>query len=111
MEELVKVNKDEINIDNKESINDFYLFKVDGKKVGYGFTTNISDDMIKIYIDEEYRSNGYGKILFGKMLELFDCDVKLKTSNKHMYNIICSYGGKLAYNAGDLSMFIILKNK
>ena len=93
MEALVKVNINDINIENKDHIKDIYIFKLDDKKIGYGIITDNKDDLIKIYIDEEYRSNGYGKKFFGKMLGLINSNVKVKTDNEHMICIIKYYKG------------------
>ena len=48
-----------------------FLYKLvkDDKVIGYGTINNDKENIIYIYIEEQLRGNGYGKILFSKMIE------------------------------------------
>lgn len=46
----------------------FKLIK-DNKEIGYGTINKDKEDAFYIFINEEHRGNGYGKILFSKILE------------------------------------------
>ena len=98
-----QIDKKLINITNIENIHKAYALENEKKIIGYGITTNNVNNKIEIYIKEEYRSNGYGKILFGKMLEELKKEnykeIKLVYSrdNYRIRNIIEYYGGKQLY--------------
>lgn len=110
MKSVNKIDITNINIENKEHITDFYVFKNDENKVGYGFITNQEKDKVKIYIDEKYRSNGYGRIFFGNILSILNDKVIVKTDNPHMINIIKYYSGEELSNDNGTITFIIPKH-
>ena len=47
-----------------------YSLKLDGKEIGYGYIYDREINPIEIYIDEQYRSNGYGKYLFSQLQQI-----------------------------------------
>lgn len=85
-----------LNIDKSSEA--FALYKED-VIIGYGLIYGKSIKQIEIFIKEEYRSNGYGKILFGRMLgELKKKNIKnikiiFPRENYRIKNIIISFGG------------------
>ena len=67
--------------------------------IGYGILTENNDNKIEIFIKEEYRGNGYGKYIFGKMIEELkkekykEIKLTFKRDNYRIKNIIIYYGG------------------
>lgn len=109
MEALVKKDISKIIIENKEDIKEVYEFIKNDNKIGYGIIKNNNEDQLQIFIYEDYRSNGYGKLFFGKMLETIKQDIRVKTNDNHMINIIDFYNGKeLSRNKG-MRVFLIPK--
>ena len=107
MEALVKKDISKINIDNKDDIKEVYELIKDDIKVGYCLLKNNTKEEVQIFINEEYRSNGYGKLFFGKILDMLNKDVYLKTNNENMICIIKYYNGKeLSRNKGIISFVI-----
>ena len=51
--------------------NEVYVMKKDGEILGYGKINSDIRNRLQIFIFPEYRGNGYGKILFGKLVDLF----------------------------------------
>ena len=47
-----------------------YSLKLDGKEIGCGYIYDREINPIEIYIDENHRSNGYGKYLFSQLLQI-----------------------------------------
>ena len=66
---LIKVNKgDGPNLQIGEY--DFcYKLVKDNEGIGYGTINKDQENQLFIFIDKQQRGNGYGKILFSKMLE------------------------------------------
>ena len=57
-----------LQIERCEQDTSKYSLKLDGKEIGYGCIYVREINPIEIYIDEQYRSNGYGKYLFAQLL-------------------------------------------
>lgn len=79
--EFVKVDKSFCNqlfLDELSSDSDVYILK-DDTILGYGFIYNTNKDMIYFHILEEYRGNGYGTILFQKILDVLKEQKKLNS--------------------------------
>lgn len=107
MEALIKKDISKIKIDDIENIEEIYKLLKDDNKVGYIIIKKDPKDQIKLFIEENQRSNGYGKLFFKKILDMIDNDIYLKTDNNHMINIIEYYGGKeLSRNDGIRSYVI-----
>ena len=105
MEVLVK--KDKLDID--DNIEEIYELLKDDIKVGYCIINKDPKDKIKLYIDDDYRSNGYGKLFFGKVLDMFNEDVFVKTDNRHMMNIIEKYNGIELNRKNGINYYVIPK--
>lgn len=77
-----------------------YLLTQDNKEIGCGYIFAREINPIEIYIIEEMRSNGYGKLLFTKLLQIvYDSgrinlvfDIELQ--NYRMNNILSSLGAQ-----------------
>ncbi len=75
MIDIYKINyKDYGSINDLLNINgdyNMYMIKCDNKTVGYGqiFKDYINNNTIFIFIEKEYRGQGYGKKLFFKLLD------------------------------------------
>lgn len=88
--------KEEVDIKDNSLV---YILEKDHQIIGYGFLNNEKENRIEILIKDEYQSNGYGKILFEKMIEelkkIGDREVKLTISkdNYRIKNIIKSFNG------------------
>lgn len=90
---LQEINIDNLNIEGKENILSLYKYFKDNIKIGYAIITKDEEDKIKIYIDEPYQGNGYGKKLFKDILDIVNNEVVVKTDNPIMKIIINFYGG------------------
>lgn len=84
----------------KEIENDgIYALTKEKEIIGYGIKTKDCKNKLQIIIKEEYRSNGYGKLLFGKMLEELkkenynEIKLTFNRDNYRIKNIIIYYGG------------------
>ena len=77
-----------------------YLLTKDDKEIGCGYIFSRLVNPIEIYIKEEARSNGYGKMLFIKLLQIIhDSDrtnlmFEIEIQNHEMNNILSSLGGR-----------------
>lgn len=75
-----------------------YIFKDGEKEIGIGYFIENEINPIYIFINEEYRSNGYGKRLFLQMIKVAkDHGLKvlmfeIKNENYRIINIIASFG-------------------
>ena len=66
---LIKVNKgDGPNLQIREYDYCYKLVK-DNQGIGFGTINKDKENQLFIFIDKQQRGNGYGKILFSKMLE------------------------------------------
>ena len=104
---LDKIDNNKLNIETNKDIKDIYLCNIDDKDIGYIVTMNNDNDMIHINVNEEYRSMGYGKIIFQEALKLFNKDIVVKTNNERMMKIINSISGKEVSRCNGFVTFII----
>lgn len=109
MEALVKKDISKIKIDDIETIKEIYELIKNDNKVGYIIIKKDPKDQIKLFIEENQRSNGYGKLFFDKILNMLDNDIYLKTDNSHMINIIEYYGGKELSRENGIRLYVIPK--
>lgn len=97
--EFYKIDNKLLNTLNINDNDTTYVLEKDDIVIGYGIITKENKNKIEIFIKEEYRSNGYGKYLFGKMLEELKKDnykkieLTFKRDNYRIKNIIVYYGG------------------
>lgn len=97
---LYKIDKKILNNPNLKETDNTYALEKDKKVLGYGIISQNRNNIIEIFIKEEERGNGYGKLLFGKMLEQLkrenykDIKLTIKKENYRMKNIIIFYGGQ-----------------
>lgn len=116
MVELIKVDK---KIDLISEIVDYdFLFKLvkDDKTIGYGTINKDKENLIYIYIEEDFRGNNYGKFLFLKMIEEIEklgykeIKVKFPKENIQMLKVVKSAGGlHLSSNENEVKYIIKLK--
>ena len=109
MEALIKKDISKLTIDNIENVKEVYELIKDDLKVGYCIINKDPKDQIKLFIDEDYRSNGYGKLFFKKVLDMFNEDVFVKTNNRRMINIIIYNNGKELYRENGINYYVIPK--
>ena len=87
-----------VKIDKENS--EKYLLLNDDKEIGYGYILEQEVNPIEIYINENERSNGYGKFLFEKLLEIVkESDKKalifdLTRAQYRVANIIAFFGAR-----------------
>lgn len=116
MPELVKVDKE---IEQIRQIVDYeYIYKLvkDDKIIGYGTINKDKENLIYIYIEEGFRENGYGELLFSKMLEeakqleYKEVKVRFKYNNIQILRIVEKVGGlHLSSNENVVKYLIPLK--
>jgi len=93
----------------------FKLVK-DGKPLGVGTINNDKENQIYIYIKQELRGNGYGKILFSKMIDeakkegYQEVKVTFPKDNIQMVKIVDDNGGvQQSSNQNEVKYVISLK--
>lgn len=108
-----QIEKNLIKTLSLEDINMAYALEHNNNIIGYGLLTTNSNNIVEIIIKEEYRSNGYGKYLFGKMLEELkkqnykDIKLTINKENYRMKNIIIYYGGQQLCTLSTEEMYIL----
>ena len=116
--ELTKVNKEEYyiykEITDLTDVYQFYLLKQNNMIIGFGKINNEDiENKVEIYILTEYRGNGYGKHLFGKLLEqlkkenIKDISVFIDTTDIVQRKIVEDFKGILVCKSKDKSKFVI----
>ena len=99
---MIEIVKSDKRIEEILKIVDYkYIYKMvkDEKVIGYGTINKDQENVIYIYIQEEYRGNGYGKILFHKMIEetkkegIREIKLIFKRNNIQMLKIATNVGG------------------
>ena len=99
MIELIKVDKQIGAILKIVDYKSLFKLTKDNKTIGYGTINKDEKNLIYIFIEENLRGNGYGKILFSKMLEEIkkeghkDIIVQFKINNIPMLKIVENNGG------------------
>lgn len=109
-----------VNIDNSNlkelalaDTDEVYALKKDSKILGYGIINETKPNKIELSILEEYRSNGYGEILFKLLIEKLkeknykDIILTISKENIPMKNIIEAQSGLLISNNKDNIKYII----
>ena len=77
----------------------FKLYDDNNNTLGLATINSDEDNMVYIYVDENERNKGYGKKLFGLVLnelqkeKRVDAKVKFETSNIKMLRIVHQYNG------------------
>lgn len=96
---LEKVDKRIEEILEVVDYEDIYKLVKDDKIIGYGTINKDKENYIYIYIEELSRENGYGKLLFSKMLEevkkanFKEIKVVFRRDNIQMLKIVSGVGG------------------
>lgn len=107
---LIEKNSNNFEFDET---NTTYILEKEKTIIGYGFLKSDSNNVIEIFIKEEYQSNGYGKYLFSKMHEVLknenykDIKLTIKKDNYRIKNIIIFYGGKQLYTTATEESYIL----
>ena len=108
-----EVKKETLNDINNEKIIKAYVLEKDKDILGYGIITNTDINKIQVFIKEEYRSNGYGKYLFGKMVEEIkkenykDVNFVIKKENYRIKNIIVYFGALHLYTDKEEECYVL----
>lgn len=107
MTNLVLIDKDNYPKIYDESIDKYLL--IDEQKNIIGISTindSLNFNKIRINILDDYRGNGYGKLLFQKTLDEYknkynDKELFFKVHNKNLFNIILNKQGAVNINNDD----------
>ena len=116
--EFVKVNKEEYytykDITDLSNVYQFYLLKQNNMIIGFGKINNDEcENKVEMYILTECRGNGYGKFLFGKLLEelknekIKDVSVFIDSQNIIQRKIVEDFNGILVCKDKEKSKFNI----
>ena len=98
---LEEISINDLNVGHEDNINKVYKYLKDDTIIGNAIITNDEDNKVNIYIEESYRGNGYGKVLFKEILSIINKDITVKTNNPIMKSIIAYYNGiELSTNKG-----------
>ena len=110
---LIKVNKAEgPNLQIGEYDYCYKLVK-DNQGIGYGTINKDQENQLFIFIDKQERGNGYGKILFSKMLEetkkngYNEVNIAFEKENIPMYKIAEDNGAVQISTQGDTLKYVI----
>jgi len=109
---------DKMNMIEKQSLkfnlsDNLFSLKLDSKIIGYGKVTDNYNNRIEIYIEQDYRGNGYGKILFEKMIDVIknlnlnDVHITSPKQNIQMKKIITDFGGKQVSIDDEIVQYIL----
>lgn len=113
MIEIVKTNKKIEEILKIVDYKSIYKMIKDEKVIGYGTINKDQENVIYIFIQEEYRGNGYGKILFHKMIEetkkegFKEIKLKFERNNIQMLKIVTKEGGLHLSTMGENVQYLI----
>lgn len=95
--EATRLVKDDFPIRDYRRV--FKLYDDNDNTLGLATINCDEDNMVYIYVDENQRNKGYGKKLFGLVLnellreKRIDAKVKFETSNIKMLRIVHDYNG------------------
>lgn len=117
--QFIKVDRDkimdfdiDINIDGDIEV---YFLKDDNKLLGYGLINrDVKENMIYIYIYEEYRGNGFGSKLFGylynglKNSEIKELLFTIDKSNTRFISIIDKYDSLLLGTKENIVKYLVV---
>ena len=107
--ELIELNKEGINRLNLNNLSRAFQFVKDNTQIGYALILNEENNELLIYVEEPYRGNGYGTELFSKMLKIMNKEIKVKTNNDIMKNIINKFRGLEISNKNSYTIYVIPK--
>ena len=88
----------ELKVSDKENSIKYKLLSED-KEVAHGYIFNRETNPIEIYVEQDYQSNGYGKLLFTSLLNVLKnkglkgAIFQLDENNYKIINIIKNAGG------------------
>ena len=93
-----------------------YIMKINNQEIGFGYLIETEINPIEIFINEDQRSNGYGKLLFAKLLQI--CKEKglkvlffeLKNEDYRMIIIITSLGARHIGTNYGINKFVLPVN-
>lgn len=77
-----------------------YLLMDGDRQIGYGYIIETEMNPIEIFVNEEERSNGYGKLLFKNLIQIAKENGKnalffeIKRENYRFTNIVSSSGAR-----------------
>jgi len=106
--EINLIKRKDFDLDINEDIEEIYLCSNNNENIGYGYFLNNS---IYIYINPEYRGNGYGKELFNNLLSKTNQELnfKVETTNIPMIKILVDNNAILVSTRDGIENYI-LKN-
>ena len=87
----------ELKVSDKEN-SVKYILKLDGLEIAHGYIFNREINPIEIYVERDYQSNGYGKLLFNSLLNILKKSglkgliFKLDENNFKIINIVKKFG-------------------
>lgn len=87
----------ELKVSDKEKSVKYKLMS-SGKEVAHGYIFSRETNPIEIYVEKDYQSNGYGKLLFNSLVNVLKKKglkgliFQLDESNFKIINIIKKYG-------------------
>ena len=110
---FVKANEEmPINLPIEEYDSCYKLVK-DNETIGFGTINKNKENALFIFIQEEQRGNGYGKLLFSKMLEetknigYDQAKISFNRGNMPMLKIATDNGGLHISSDGDTVKYVI----
>ena len=107
MTNLVLIDKENYPRIYDESIDKYLLIYEQKNIIGISTINNsLNFNKIRINIIDDYRGNGYGKLLFQKTLDEYknkynDKELYFKVQNKNLFNIILYKQGAVNINNDD----------
>lgn len=90
-----------------------YKLVKDNQGIGYGTINKDKENQLFIFVDKQNRGNGYGKILFSKMLEetknmgYNQVKISFEKDNEPMLKIVNDYAGTQLSNDGNTLKYVI----
>ena len=97
---MIKLIREGENIINPEKYDYCYKLVKDNQPLGFGTINKDKENLLFIFINKEQRGNGYGKVLFSKMLEetknigYDEVKITFSKENAPMLKIAENSGGK-----------------
>lgn len=87
----------------------YYSIYDDNKCIGFSAINKDSNSMIYIYVEPNYRGNGFGTKMFSEMVKLFDDSIILtvETNNVVMNRIINHYNPIINFKNSDMCIYQI----
>lgn len=87
----------------------FYSIYEDNNCIGYSAINKDSNSMIYVYVEPNYRGNGFGTKMFKEMVKLFDNDIILsvEVNNVIINRIINHYNPIINFKNSDMCIYQI----